>query len=1185
MASRVRRQRSLRPEAGRRALARGPRRRGERRARGVQGRGRPRGAGRRPPRPPRRPGAGAAGPPGARRAAAGGPCRRRQAGQRRAAGGDRRLHRPAGRAGGRARHPRARRGTGRRHAAVGPPATRRPAPAHHADRPDRRHLRRYGIRGRRRARARSGVAELRRAQHRPRPPGAHDDGHLLRRARGLRAGAPHAHQPRAGTDDALAHAADLRRRPGPRLPHRRAGRDAHPRLPPGRGAGRRPRPDDGAPARHARPPGPDPVRRRGAHPLAAVVLPLHRAVGRVRRVVPRAPRRPALGRVGWLRHGQPACADRQRHRPGGVLRVRLRHGHRARPDVPLGHQRHARHGRGRRPVHEGLWSGAVRVPVGWLAQYVDVPAGTTVEDLDTAFVRLGLEVEEIHRPEPVTGPLVIGRVLGIEELTGFKKPIRYCQVDVGEAGPRGIVCGARNFAVGDAVIVALPGAVLPGGFEITARTTYDRVSDGMICSVRELGVGDDHAGILVLGSGREGVPRPGTPAGPVVGLDDVVIELAVTPDRGYCLAMRGIAREMGTGLAAPWRDPGAVPPPAWSGEPAWEVTVADPERCDRFSMIAMEGLDPTAPSPWWMRRRLAQAAVRSISLAVDVTNYVMLELGQPMHAFDRDAVTGPITVRLAREGEKLTTLDGAKRVLTGDDLLITDETGPIGLAAVMGGENTEIGDGSTAVLLEAAHWEPTGVSRTARRHRLPSEAAKRFERGTDPEMTVAALARAAGLLAEHGGARVVGGLVDVDTRRPRPAIPLDAGLPGRVAGIDYDPRRVVELLDAVGCRMTADGEVLDVVPPSWRPDLALPADLVEEVVRLAGFDDIPSVLPTAPPGRGLTEIQRRRRSIGRALADAGYVEAPAYPFVGTAALDALGLDGDDPRRAVVVVRNPLSEEEPALRTTLLPGLLATLARNLARGQRDVALFEHGAVFLGGVRGAAPVPGIERRPDDETLAAILGAVPEQPWHVAAALAGNREPRGWWGPGRPAVWADAVQAARLVAAAAGVELTVRAGELAPWHPGRCAELLVGDGAGARVVGHAGELHPRVCAALELPPRTSVMELDVDALPAAGVPVGPHVSTFPPVLLDLALVVADDVPAAEVEASVRSGAGELLEDLRLFDVYTGTPIPAGHRSLAYALTLRAPDRTLTGEEATAVRDAAVAAAAERTGARLRA
>jgi len=283
---------------------------------------------------------------------------------------------------------------------------------------------------------------------------------------------------------------------------------------------------------------------------------------------------------------------------------------------------------------------------------------------------------------------------------------------------------------------------------------------------------------------------------------------------------------------------------------------------------------------------------------------------------------------------------------------------------------------------------------------------------------------------------------------------------------------------------------------------------------------------------------------------------------------------------VVLVRNPLSEEEPALRTTLLPGLLATLARNLARGQRDVAVFEHGSVFPGDRRTAAPVPGVDRRPDDETLAALLGAVPPQPWHVAVALAGNREPRGWWGPGRPAAWADAVQAARIVAEAAGVELTVRAGELAPWHPGRCAELLVGD----RVVGHAGELHPRVCAALDLPARTSVMELDVDALPAAAIPVGPPISAFPPVRMDAALVVPVEQAEADVRAALVEGAGELLEDIRLFDVYTGSPVPEGQRSLAYAFTFRAPDRTLTSDEASGAFYTAVERAARMTGAHLR-
>ena len=811
----------------------------------------------------------------------------------------------------------------------------------------------------------------------------------------------------------------------------------------------------------------------------------------------------------------------------------------------------------------------MKVPLSWLSEHVDLPAGTGVAELDTVFVRQGLEVEDVLRAPTTTGPLVVGRVLEIEELTGFTKPIRYCEVDVGDETPQGIVCGARNFAVGDLVVVALPGAVLPGDFAIAARTTYGHVSDGMICSSRELGVGEDHDGILVLGT--DGI-EPGTPAGGVVGTDDVVFDLEVTTDRGYCMAIRGIAREVAGALGAPWQDPAAATPPAaWTtqpGEPAWTVQVEDPQRCDRFSMVAVEGLDPAAPSPWWLRRRLSRCGIRSISLAVDVTNYVMLELGQPMHAFDRDALRGPVVVRTARPGERLTTLDGVDRALDADDLLITDESGPIGLAGVMGGAGTEISGSTTAVLLEAAHWEPAGIGRGVRRHKLPSEAAKRFERGTDPDVTVVALARAAELLATYGGARVVGGVVDADTRGPRPEIALRVDRPQAVAGIPIDADTVIDALRTVGCTVAPEGAVLTVTPPSWRPDLTDPADLVEEVVRAVGYDEIPGVLPTVPPGRGLTADQRRRRSVGRALADAGYVEAPSYPFVGSAVLATLGL----PAEGLHALRNPLSDEEPLLRGSLLPGLLATLARNLGRGQRDLAVFELGAVFLPGDGAVAPLPAVDRRPDDETLTALLGAVPDQPWHVGVALTGLREPRGHWGPGRVADWADAVQAARTVAAAAGVQLTVRAGDQLPWHPGRCAELLVGDA----VVGRAGELHPRVCAALELPPRTCVMELDLDALPEKAVAQGPDISAFPPVHTDLALSVPAATPAADVEAALRSRAAELLEDLRLFDVYTGEQAGEGQKSLAYALTFRAPDRTLTRAEVAEAVDGALAAAA---------
>ncbi|MGN9768093.1 phenylalanine--tRNA ligase subunit beta [Micromonospora sp. SD12] len=846
----------------------------------------------------------------------------------------------------------------------------------------------------------------------------------------------------------------------------------------------------------------------------------------------------------------------------------------------------------------------MRVSVSWLREYVDLPADLPTADLEQALVDLGVEVESVvDLRETVTGALVVGEVREIEELTGFKKPIRFCRVDVGDANgtgePQEIVCGARNFAPGDRVVVILPGGVLPGGFAIGARKTYGRNSNGMICSARELGLGDDHDGIIVLPGD---VPaKPGDDARPVVGLDDVVVEVEITPDRGYAMSVRGLARELSHALGVPFRDPGLAPAPGGTDTPAYPVEVRDTVGCDRFAARLVRGVDPAAPTPGWMQRRLTAAGIRCISLPVDITNYVMLELGQPMHAFDADRIAGPLVVRRAGAGEKLTTLDGVTRALAPEDMVICDDTGPISLAAVMGGETSEVVAGTTNVLFEAAHWDPVMVGRTARRHKLFSEAAKRWERGVDPALPLVAIARAVGLLTEHAGGAAGDEILDVDHVRPRTPVVLPVDLPSRRVGVNYPPARVVALLEQVGCtvargadRLAEDpGEVgvtagaddaLSVTPPTWRPDLTDPADLVEEVVRLDGYDRVPSVLPTAPPGRGLTWQQRRRRAVARSLAERGYVEVLAHPFVAPGLADQLGLPADDPRRRAVRLANPLSEEEPLLRTTLLGPLLGIVKRNLGRGQRDLALYEIGAVFHPRTgAGSPPAMGVDRRPTDEEFAAADAVVPEQPRHVAVVLTGDVEPAGWWGAGRPAGWADAVQAGRDVLAAAEVpaeRIEVRAAEHAPWHPGRCAELLV-DGT---VVGHAGELHPAVLAALELPRRTSAMELDLDALPAAPVASAPVVSGFPPALIDVALVVDSSVPAAQVQQALVEGAGGLLEGVRLFDVYASEQLGADRRSLAYKLTFRAPDRTLTVEEAVAARDAAVARAAERFGATLR-
>ncbi|NES13527.1 MULTISPECIES: phenylalanine--tRNA ligase subunit beta [Micromonospora] len=847
----------------------------------------------------------------------------------------------------------------------------------------------------------------------------------------------------------------------------------------------------------------------------------------------------------------------------------------------------------------------MRVSVSWLREYVDLPADLPAGDLEQALVDLGIEVESIvDLRETVTGPLVVGEVLEIEELTGFKKPIRFCRVDVGAANgtgePQEIVCGARNFAPGDRVVVILPGGVLPGNFAIGARKTYGRNSHGMICSAKELGLGDDHSGIIVL---PEDTPaKPGDDARPVVGLDDVVVEMEITPDRGYALSVRGIARELSHALGVPFRDPADVPAPGATAEPAYPVQVRDTVGCDRFAARMVRGVDPTAQTPGWLAQRLTVAGIRSISLPVDITNYLMLELGQPMHAFDADRISGPLVVRRAAPGEKLTTLDGVTRTLVAEDMVICDDTGPVSLAAVMGGETSEVVASTTNVLFEAAHWDPAMVGRTARRHKLFSEAAKRWERGVDPALALVALEKAVRLLTEHGGGAVGEEILDIDHVRPRTPVTLPADLPSRRIGVSYPPERVVELLEQVGCtvvrgadRLGEDpgevgvpaagaGEVLTVTPPSWRPDLTDPADLVEEVVRLDGYDRVPSELPTAPAGRGLTWQQVRRRAVARSLAERGYVEVLAHPFVSADLADQLGLPADDPRRPAVRVANPLSEEEPLLRTTLLGPLLGILKRNVGRGQRDVAIYEIGAVFHPRPgAGSPPAMGVDRRPTDEEFAAADAVVPDQPRHVAVALAGEIEPAGWWGAGRAAGWADAVEAGRMVLAAAGIpadRVTVRAAEHAPWHPGRCAELRVDD----TPVGYAGELHPVVVAALELPRRTSAMELNLDALPAAPLVSGPAISTFPPALIDVALVLDESVPAAEVERALVEGAGALLEGVRLFDVYASEQLGAGRKSLAYKLTFRAPDRTLTVEEAVAARDAAVALAAQRFGATLR-
>ncbi len=855
------------------------------------------------------------------------------------------------------------------------------------------------------------------------------------------------------------------------------------------------------------------------------------------------------------------------------------------------------------------------ITLDWLADHVQLPQDLTVSDLAADLVRVGLEDEQITVAD-ITGPVVIGRVVSVEaEPQKNGKVINWCHVDVGqhnvhdESGeptiPRGIVCGAHNFRPGDLVPTALDGAILPGPFPISARKTYGHISDGMICSAAELGLGDDHDGIIVLE--RFGFTAdagydltPGRDALQMFGLSDEVLEVNVTPDRGYCFSVRGIAREFSHSTGAPFTDlglPSVDLPAATADGFAVEVDDQAPLKglvgCERFVARIVRGIDPTAQSPAWMQRRLTQAGMRPISLTVDITNYVMLDLGQPLHAYDLATLTAPIVVRRASAGEKITTLDEAERTLNPEDLLITDSTGGhganlLGIAGVMGGATTEVSDSTTDVLIEAAHFDPISIARTARRHRLPSEAAKRFERWVDPQLAPVAAQRVVDLLVEYGGGTADAAVTDLDNSLDPAPVLFPLSEPERLIGVAYTDEEIYGAIELIGCTVAAqpvDG-VIEVFPPSWRADLTGPEHLVEEVARLIGYDQIPSVLPVAPAGRGLTVAQVQRRSVSRALAEAGLVETLSYPFVSAAQFDELRYADDDGRRQAVRLLNPLSDAQPLLRTGVLMTLLQTARRNVARGLNDVAVYECGsASWARPSAQVAPQLPSGVRPSDEDLDRLVSALPHQDRQVAGVLVGNRVLDGWWGAGRAADWSDAIALVQLVARTVGATINLASDvDTAPWHPGRCARFTLADGTD---VGFAGELHPKVLENLALPPRSVGFEVDLDAMIAAA-PQEPlaasMVSTYPVAKEDLAFVVAEEVTAQQLREVLLAAGGQLLEDVRLFDVFRSEQIGAGKKSLAFALRMRAADRTLDAQETAAIRQRAVELARELLGAALR-
>jgi phenylalanyl-tRNA synthetase beta chain len=780
----------------------------------------------------------------------------------------------------------------------------------------------------------------------------------------------------------------------------------------------------------------------------------------------------------------------------------------------------------------------VKIVLSWLREIC--PTDLSAEELAELLTHKGAEVESIERPWERLSGVIAARVLEVRDHPNSEK-LCLARVHTG-SGEQEVVVGVRNMAVGDVVPLAGPGATVPLLPEpLGAREIRGVVSNGMLCAADELGISPSHAGILILPEGVE----PGRDVKEAFGLDDAVLDIEVTPNRPDFLSVIGIAREVAAATGTPLSL--AVSTIAEDPEPAQDVAtvrIDDLERCPRYLARVIRGIRHVA-SPIAVQARLTAAGMRPISAAVDATNYAMLEIGQPLHPFDLVLLRGPgIVVRRAAEAERLVTLDDVERTLTGDDLLICDVERPVAVAGVMGGQVAEVSEATTDVLLESASFERGGIQRTRRRIDLSSEASTRFERGVDPEAVPRGADRAAQLVAEWCGARVLRGAVDVGSAPQRRRVPMRASRASMLIGYPVSTRDAVEVFDRLAMPTTVEGDVVTVEVPGYRVDVEREVDLIEEVVRVQGYERVGSTLPPVRQAGGVPPTYAFLERTRRLLERAGMREVKLVPFASEADLALTGsADG-------IRITNPLQSEEGWMRTHLLPGLLKAVRRNLHRQVRSVAIFEVGTVFR-----------------------LAEGRPQERPKVAFAMTGVADP-GWAGGGRPVDVFDAKGALESLMAELGATWSLGEPHGRPLHPGRSAIVLV-EG---EPVGMVGELHPKVAERLDLGGRGAVAELELGPLmraAATGVAAG-DVPRFPPVRRDLAFVLGADVPAGAVQAALEDAAGALLDSCLLFDVFEGGTLPPGTRSLAFSLDFRAADRTLESEEV----DAAIAAITERLG-----
>jgi phenylalanyl-tRNA synthetase beta chain len=789
----------------------------------------------------------------------------------------------------------------------------------------------------------------------------------------------------------------------------------------------------------------------------------------------------------------------------------------------------------------------MKVVLNWLREFC--PTELSAEELAELLTHKGAEVESIERPWQRLHGVIVARVLEVRDHPNSDK-LCLARVQTG-SGEQEVVVGVRNMRVGDLVPLAGPGATVPLLPEpLGAREIRGVVSNGMLCAPDELGIAPSHEGILILPEGLE----PGQDVKRVFGLDDAVLDVEVTPNRPDFLSVIGIAREVAAATGTPLVLPEAtITEDAERAEEVATVRIDDRERCPRYLARAIRGVRHV-DAPIVAQARLTAAGMRPISAVVDATNYAMLEIGQPLHPFDLALLAGPgIVVRRAREGERLVTLDDVERSFTSDDLLICDVERAVAVAGVMGGQIAEVSEATTDILLESASFERGGIQRTRRRIDLSSEASMRFERGVDPEAVPRGADRACQLMTAWCGARVLAGSVDEGGAPERRRVGMRASRASALIGYEVTPQDAIAAFERLEMRTEVDGDVVTVEVPGYRVDVEREIDLIEEVVRVQGYERVGSTIPPVRQAGGVPPTYAFLDRTRHLLVRAGLREVQLIPFASKADLELTG-DAD-----AVRVTNPLQAEEGWLRTRLLPGLLKALQRNLYRQVRSVALFEVGTVFR-----------------------MVGGAPQERARAAFAMTGVADP-GWTGGGRAYDFFDAKGALEALMSELAVSWALGEPLERPFHPGRSAEVLV-DGSPAGVL---GELHPKAAEGLDLPGRVAVAELEIEPLVRAGS--GPLVTTevprFPPVRRDLAFVLRADVPAAAVQAVLEETAGQLLGSCLLFDVFEGPPLPEGTKSLAFSIDLRAPDRTLGSDEADAVLGAIVERLARDLGAELRA